>query len=255
MRHTTPFMPTALTLALALAAPGAQAQEEELMLEEIVVTAQKRLQSLEDVPMSVSAVTGDAVNDFLGGAQDICGLAARVPGLNIETSNGRTQPRFYLRGLGNIDFDVNANQPVAMVFDEIFLENNVLRSVPLFDIERVEVLKGPQGTLFGRNTNAGAIKIDSVKPSQDRNGYFRLAYGSRGTLNAEAASNFAMSETFSMRASLKYQERDDWIDNIFNGPGDDFGGFEEVAWRLQFVWNATDTFSAWLKLHGFDQEG
>ena len=66
---------------------------------------------------------------------DIRALAARVPGLNIETSNGRTQPRFYLRGLGNIDFDVNANQPVAMVFDDIYLENNTLRSLPLFDLE------------------------------------------------------------------------------------------------------------------------
>ena len=78
---------------------------------------------------------------FLGGSQDIRALAARVPGLNIETSNGRTQPRFYLRGLGNIDFDVNANQPVAMVFDEISLENNVLRSIPglkLVEMQRIK---------------------------------------------------------------------------------------------------------------------
>jgi len=205
--------------------------------------------------LSVSAVTGEAVHDYLGGGQDIRALAARVPGLNIETSNGRTQPRFYLRGLGNIDFDVNANQPVAMVFDEISLENNVLRSIPLFDIERVEVLKGPQGSLFGRNTNAGAIKIDSVKPGLERDGYFRATYGVRDSWSLEGASNLVMSETFSMRASLKYQERGDWIDNIYNGPGDDFGAFEETAWRLQAAWNPTDTFSAYLKLHGFSQDG
>jgi outer membrane receptor protein involved in Fe transport len=172
------------------------------------------VQTLEDVPLSVSAVTGEAVNDYLGGGQDIRALGACVPGLNIETSNGRTQPRFYLRGLGNIDFDVNANQPVAMVFDEIPLENNVLRSIPLFDIERVEVLKGPQGSLFGRNTNAGAIKVDSVKPGQDRNGYFRATYGVRDSWSMEGASKLFMSDTFSMRASLKYQERGDWIDNF-----------------------------------------
>lgn len=178
-----------------------------------------------------------------------------MPGLNIETSNGRTQPRFYLRGLGNIDFDVNANQPVAMVFDDIFLENNTLRSIPLFDIERVEVLKGPQGTLFGRNTNAGAIMVRSVQPSSDRNGYVRFAGGSRGAINIEGASNFGMSETASVRVAVKHQERSQWIDNVLNGEGYDYGGFEETAYRVQFMYAPNDAFSALLKLHGFDQDG
>jgi iron complex outermembrane receptor protein len=236
-----------------LVAPAVHAQE--LVLEEIVVTAQKRQQSLEDVPVAVSAVSGESVNDYLGGAQDIRALAARVPGLNIETSNGRTQPRFYLRGLGNIDFDVNANQPVAMIFDDISLENNTLRSLPLFDIERVEVLKGPQGSLFGRNTNAGVIKIDSVRPSDERNAYVSLSYGSRDTRIAEAASNFTLAHTLTARASVKYQERGKWIDNTFNGPGDDFGAFREIGWRLQFAWEPSDSFSGLLKLHGFNQDG
>ncbi|HKX56007.1 MAG TPA: TonB-dependent receptor [Xanthomonadales bacterium] len=245
----------AITAALAatLASPLALAQE--LALEEILVTAQKREQSLTDVPAAVSAITGETVKEYLSGAQDIRALAARVPGLNIETSNGRTQPRFYLRGLGNIDFDVNANQPVAMIFDEVALENNTLRSLPLFDIERIEVLKGPQGSLFGRNTNAGVIKVDSVKPTFDRNGYFTAAYGSRGTLVLESASNFTLTDTLAMRASIKYQERDEWIDNTVNGPGDDFGGFEEFAWRLQFAWSPTDNFAGNLNLHGFNQDG
>ena len=237
----------------ALAAPGVQAQD--LALEEITVTAQKREQSLADVPAAVSAITGETVKTYVSGGQDIRALAARVPGLNIETSNGRTQPRFYLRGLGNIDFDANANQPVAMIYDEISIESNTLRSIPLFDVERIEVLKGPQGSLFGRNTNAGVIKIDSVKPSEDRNGYASAAYGVRGTLNVEGASNFTLSDTFMMRASLKYQERDKWIDNTFNGPGDDYGAFEEFAWRVQMLWEPSDSFSGNLKLHGFNQDG
>jgi iron complex outermembrane receptor protein len=253
MHNHTPSKFLALATAGLICAPAAQAQD--LMLEEIIVTAQKREQTLSDVPAAVSAITGESVNEYLGGAQDIRALAARVPGLNIETSNGRTQPRFYLRGLGNIDFDVNANQPVAMIFDEIAYENNTLRSVPLFDIERIEVLKGPQGSLFGRNTNAGVIKIDSVKPSSDRNGYFSASYGSRETFIAEAASNFSFTDTLMARASLKYQERGKWIDNIYNGPGDDFGAFDEFAWRLQLLWQPSDTFSGHLKLHGFSQDG
>jgi len=250
-----------LLLALIFGPVTATAQntsgdaQEAGILEEIIITAQKREQTMADVPIAVSAITGDSVRDYLGGAQDIRALAARVPGLNIETSNGRTQPRFYLRGMGNIDFDVNANQPVAMIFDDISLENNTLRSVPLFDIERIEVLKGPQGSLFGRNTNAGVIKIDSVKPSETRNAYVSLSYGSRGTVIAEGASNFSFSDTFMVRASLKYQDRGKWIDNTYNGPGDDFGAFEETAWRLQFLWEPSDSFSGYLKLHGFNQDG
>ena len=159
----------ALSFSGLFAMPAAAQMEG--VLEEIIVTAQKREQSLEDVPASVSAISGDSVNDYLGSAENIRALAGRVPSLQIESSNGRTQPRFYIRGLGNIDFDNNANQPVAMVFDDVALENNVLRSLPLYDIQRVEVLKGPQGSLFGRNTNAGLVKIDSVKPSFEYGGY------------------------------------------------------------------------------------
>jgi iron complex outermembrane receptor protein len=253
MHSPLQFRIPAILVATVVASPVAYG--EELVLEEILVTAQKREQTLSEVPAAVSAITGELVRDYLGGAQDIRALAARVPGLNIETSNGRTQPRFYLRGMGNIDFDVNANQPVAMIFDEIALENNTLRSLPLFDIERIEVLKGPQGSLFGRNTNAGVIKVDSVKPGEERNGYFIASYGSRETFITEAASNFTLSDTVFMRASLKYQERGKWIDNTYNGPGDDFGAFDEFAWRLQFQWEPSDSFSGNLKLHGFSQDG
>jgi len=247
----------ALAITTALLTPLAHAQETggALVLEEVLVTAQKREQTITDVPAAVSAISGELTREYLSGAQDIRALAARVPGLNIETSNGRTQPRFYLRGMGNIDFDVNANQPVAMIFDDVSYENNTLRSLPLFDIQRVEVLKGPQGSLFGRNTNAGAIKIDSVKPSGERNGYFAASYGSRETFTAEGASNFSFTDEFTMRASLKYQERGKWIDNTVNGPGDDFGGFEEFAWRLQFLWEPSANFAGNLKLHGFNQDG
>ena len=252
MRGTLPILIIGPAATL-LSVPAALAQD--LALEEIVVTAQKREQSLTEVPAAVSTVSSELVRDYLSGAQDIRALAARVPGLNIETSNGRTQPRFYLRGMGNIDFDVNANQPVAMIFDDIALENNTLRSLPLFDIQRIEVLKGPQGSLFGRNTNAGVIKIDSVRPSEERDAYATLAYGSRETLVAEAASNFTLGDGLYARVSLKYQERGAWIDNTYNGPGDDFGKFDEFGWRAQLQWEPSDNFTGLLKLHGFNQGG
>ncbi len=244
----------AATVAFAgLYSGGVSAQG--IVLDEVIVTAQKREQSLEDVPASVSAISGEAVRDLLGAAENIRALTNRVPSLNVESSNGRTQPRFYLRGLGNIDFDNNAAQPVGMVFDDIFLESNVLRSLPLFDIERVEVLKGPQGSLFGRNTNAGLVKIDSVRPSDDRNAYVSFAYGDNDTVAFESATNVEASDNVDMRFSVKYQRRSDWIDNIENGSGDDFGGFDELGYRLQFLYDPGDSFSALLKFHGFHQEG
>lgn len=250
----------ALGSAIALGLSGlfampASAQMEGV-LEEIIVTAQKREQSLEDVPASVSTISGDSVKDYLGSAENIRALAGRVPSLQIESSNGRTQPRFYIRGLGNIDFDNNANQPVAMVFDDVALENNVLRSLPLYDIQRVEVLKGPQGSLFGRNTNAGLIKIDSVKPSFEFGGYAALSYGDRNTMGIEAAAGGAISETLAIRVAAKNLSRDNWIDNLAAGtPGDDFGKFDETALRVLLLWQPNDGFRGLFKVHGFNQDG
>ncbi len=227
----------------------------QLALEEIVVTAQKREQSLQDVPSAVSAIPAESVRDFLSAGENIRALAGRVPSLQIESSNGRQSPRFYIRGLGNYDFDVNATQPVSLIFDEVALENSVLKSLPLFDIARVEVLKGPQGTLFGRSTTAGVVKVDSVAPSQEQEGYVKLGYGSRETLSAEAAFGGALSDSVSARGSFKYLDRGAWIDNTFNGPGDDFGSFDEFAYRLQLLVNPNDRFSALFKVHGFKQDG
>lgn len=235
--------------------PVATVATAQSVLEEVFVTAQKREQSLQDVPASVSVVSGESMRDFIGAGENIRALAGRVPSLQIESSNGRQSPRFYIRGLGNTDFDVNANQPVSLVLDDVALENSVLKSIPMFDLERIEVLKGPQGTLFGRNTPAGIVKIDSVRPSQETEGYFTAGYGSRDTQSYEGAVGGALSDTVSARVSLKYLERDSWINNTVNGSGDDFGGFDEFAYRVQFAFDPTDNFSALLKIHGFKQDG
>ncbi len=148
--------------AAALAAGTAQAQEAG-QLEEVIVTAQRRAENMQEVPISVAALEGERMDALFEGGEDIRALATRVPSLYAESSNGRISPRFYIRGLGNTDFDLAASQPVSIVVDEVVLENVVLKSSPLFDLERVEVLRGPQGTLFGRNTPAGIVKFDTVE--------------------------------------------------------------------------------------------
>lgn len=240
---------------LAISA-GALAQDadEEFALDEIIVTAQRREQSLRDVPISVSTLQGDLINEFAAGGADIRLLSARIPGLNAESSNGRVAPRFYLRGLGNTDFDLIASQPVSIIMDDIVMENVVHKSFPLFDLDRVEVLRGPQGTLFGRNTPAGIIKFDSRKPTQEPEGYFTASLGSFGQKNVEAAFSQGVSDRVSFRISGLFQDRNDYIDNDFLGTEDALGGFTEKAARAQVLYE-TDNFNALAMFQYRDNEG
>ncbi len=240
-----------LAFAVGLSS-GATAQA---VLEEVIVTAQKREQSLQDIPASVSAISGQFVNEILTAGENIRGLNARVPSLVVESSNGRQSPRFYIRGVGNYDFDVNATQPVSFIMDEIALENAVLKSLPLFDIKRVEVLRGPQGTLFGRGTTAGVVKVDSVRPTAETEGYINAGYGSHDTYSLEGAVGGSLSDKLTARASVKYQERDDRISNAVQGGGDRFGAFDEFAYRLQLQYAPNDDLTILGKLHGFHQDG
>jgi iron complex outermembrane recepter protein len=240
----------AAAIALALPLPALAAAE----LEEITVTAQRRVENIQDVPISVASLEGERLDSMLEGGGDIQVLAARVPSLYAESSNGRLAPRFYIRGLGNSDFDLAASQPVSIIVDEVVLENVILKSFPLFDIERVEVLRGPQGTLFGRNTPAGIVKFDTRKPTKDFGGNVSLSYGDLGSLAIEGAIGGG-SDTVSARLSVLYHERDDWIDNDFTGQSDAMGGYDEFAFRAQVLFEPTDSFSALVNVHGRDING
>jgi iron complex outermembrane receptor protein len=246
----------AAAIVMALPLPAAWAQDtDQTALGEIIVTAQRRSENIQDVPLSVSALEGERLAAMFEGGGDIQMLAARVPSLYAESSNGRLAPRFYIRGLGNSDFDLAASQPVSIIVDEVVLENVILKSFPLFDIERVEVLRGPQGTLFGRNTPAGIVKFDTRKPAQEFSGDAGLSYGELGSLSFEGAVGGGISDAVSFRLSALYQERDDWIDNDFTGENDAMGGFDEFAYRAQLLIEPSDAFSALLNIHGRDIDG
>jgi iron complex outermembrane receptor protein len=248
----------ALAVSSILAANTAIADQEvseEKGLETITVTAQKRTQSLQEVPISIATLNGERFASLFSGGDDILALATRVPGLYAESSNGRVAPRFYMRGLGNTDFDLAASQPVSIVMDNVVMENVVLKSFPLFDIEQVEVIRGPQGTLFGRNTTAGIVKFDSVKPTDSFDAYFKLGMGSFGTQNAEAAIGGGLTDNVAARLSVFSQTRDDYIDNAFSGQNDAFGGFDEKAYRLQVLFTPSEDLSVLVNVHGRDLDG
>lgn len=254
------FKRSMLTLAIASSlSANSMAQEQETKqsgLETITVTAQKRTQSIQEVPLSIATLSGDEFDNLFSGGEDILALAVRVPGLYAESSNGRVAPRFYIRGLGNTDFDLAASQPVSIVMDEVVMENVVLKSFPLFDIQQVEVIRGPQGTLFGRNTTAGIVKFDTVKPSDDFDAYVKSSYGTYNTFNLEAAIGGALTDDLSGRISVLSQNRDDYIDNIASSVSNaDIGGFEELAYRAQLLYQPNDELSVLFQTQGRDLEG
>ncbi len=254
--------PLALSLALALATPAVIAQtapastdQGPKTLDVITVTAEKREEDIQKVPISISTISAEELDVLRSSGDDIRSLSARVPSLLIESSFGRTFPRFYIRGLGNTDFDLNASQPVSLVYDDVVLENPILKGFPIFDLDQVEVLRGPQGTLFGRNTTAGVVKLDSKKPTTDTEGYVDVSYGSYNTANLEGAIGGALSDTWSARLSILGQHRDNWVDNTAPGRSDSFGGYNERAARLQFAWQPSDTFHALFNMHALNLDG
>lgn len=248
------FLMTAASAAIAttlFAVSPAAAQDAETSVEAddeglgtIIVTAQRREQNIQDVPVSVTAISDDQLLALGSGGQDVRALSARVPSLVVESSFGRTFPRFYIRGLGNTDFDFNASQPVSLVYDDVVLENPILKGFPVFDIQQVEVLRGPQGTLFGRNTPAGIVKFDSVKPQDDVSGYGRISFGRFSNVNAEGAVNIPLSDQAALRVSGLFQRQSDYVDNVLpSGTEDDaLGGFEDFALRVQALIEPTDNF-------------
>jgi len=245
----------ALSAALPIAPAFAQTTESDqsLQLQSVTVTAQRRTENIRDVPVSVTALKGDKLDVLVSGGEDIRLLAGKVPSLNVESSNGRTFPRFYIRGYGNTDFNTFASQPVSLVYDDIVQENPILKGFPIFDLASVEVLRGPQGTLFGRNTPAGVVKFESEKPNLKKvEGYYNLSAASHYTMNAEGAVNVPLSTNVAMRVSAVGQHRDDYVNNFSDvaktRKTGELDGYNEHAERVQFLYSK-DGFSGLLGFH------
>ena len=226
------------------------------VMEEVVVTAQKKEENIQEVPISITKMTGDRVTARFAGGEDILALAQAAPGLHVETSNGRLAPRFYMRGLGNADFTQAASQPVSVVFDDVPMEKVGFKSFPVFDVDSIEIGRGPQGTLFGRNTTAGMVHISSRRPTEETEGYVRANLGNIGTRNIEAAIGGTVIEDQLMaRVSILHQNRDNWVDNGFTQQDDALGGFDIFAIRLQALFTPSDDFSVLFLHQRQDQDG
>ncbi len=240
------------------------------LLEEVVVTAQKRAQNAQDIPIAVSAFSGEQLQALgVMSAQD---LADNVAGVQV-TMNYANSPAFTVRGLNANDFAFATSPAVAVYQDGIYKASQINSGVQIFDVERAEILKGPQGTLWGKNTTGGAVSITSVRPEQESSGYVTVGYGNDNEWIAEGAIGGGLTDTLSGRISMQYVEADGPYENVtfpttgivpgsipvpnaldgsappdeisaFTGPNRDPGAIETMALRGQLLWEPSDDFQA-----------
>lgn len=235
---------------LAAIQPAASlAAENSLALEEIVVTAQKREQNLQDVPVAIQAVLGDEMR--ASGIEKMETLAPTIPALHVSEAFGGDQ--IFLRGLGpgvNFGFE----QAVGQVVDGFFYGRSRFSRLQFLDLERVEVLKGPQGAIIGKNTTAGAINITTAKPTEELEGWITVAEEFEGAEGEtyEGAISGALSDSIKARLALRVEDKEGFLENEVTGNDDQ--SREDIAGRLSLLVDPGESFSALLQYAFSDVE-
>lgn len=219
----------------------------DVAVEEIVVTAQKRVQSINSVGMSINALRGDVLSDR--GVTDTEGLVKVVPGLTYQPSTQAT-PVYTLRGVGFYDSSLASSPAVSVYVDEAPLPFPVMTGAAALDLERVEVLKGPQGTLFGQNSTGGAINYIAAKPTAAFSTGGDLALTHFGQVDASGFVSGPLSDTLRGRLALRAVEGGAWQESK-SRPGDKLGDADKIQGRLLLDWRPSDRLRVGLNLNGF----
>lgn len=233
--------------------PSLQAQGEnggsdkyDSYLNEIIVTATKREQSLNDVPMSISASTGEQLQQL--GINSVEGLTKAVPGFNaVDSSYG--SPVYYLRGIGYFDTTLLAKATVGVYVDEVPLPFSVMTQGASFDLARVEVLKGPQGTLFGSNATGGAINYVVAKPTDELQAGVNGSFGRFAAADLTAYVSGPISDALRARLAIRHEMRGDWQQSLTSDKTLGQRNFTQGRFQLEF--EPTETFVANLMVSGF----
>ncbi|MFT3965448.1 MAG: TonB-dependent receptor [Sphingobium sp.] len=250
VRRPVPIAASLSALALLLLAAPAHADDAAAVSEadngDIVVTATKRSANLQDVPLSITAIGGDTVAQKQ--IRDGIGIARQTPNLAAESAMGAAMPRYRLRGIGTNDFTPTATSAVGIYQDEVFISAGSAQSEPLYDLERVEVLRGPQGSLWGKNTTAGAIHFVTTKPGDTLSGQGRIVYGSDDTRELEAGIGAPLTDKLSVRLAGVYKHRDGQYYNDFTRSKT--RGYDIWDLRGQLRYEFTPVASLLVKVHG-----
>jgi len=245
--HRNSLLPVAIVSAATGCMQAHATEVKSFGIEEIVVTAQKRAQSAQDVSIAINAFDAKTLKQL--GVQTANDLGAYTPNLNVKNSTGNGNPIFTVRGLGVSTFASNSNPSVGMYIDEVYLMSNNMMGFSTFDIERVEVLKGPQGTLFGRNTTGGAVSFVTKKPNpEETEGELNITLGNYETTNVDGAINLPLSDTLAARFAFTSQKQDKgFIHNRLTG--EDISGIDRQYARMSLLWEPTDSLTVNANLH------
>jgi iron complex outermembrane receptor protein len=237
-------------LALAVVAePIAMAQG--VLTETITVTAQRREQNQQDVGIAITALSGNQLQDLgYSSAQDV---AAFAPGVVAVQPNGEGSYSFAIRGVANNDLSTNIESPVAVYVDEMYISQMAATGFLLFDIDSVEILRGPQGTLFGRNATGGLVHYLTTKPGEDFEGYGQVEIAEYGVTKMQGAVNLPLTDNLYARVSAANNQGTGYVTNRMH-PELKLNNTNDYAGRLQLLWDATDDLSVLLNVRQGGQE-
>ena len=239
------LLPVLASAQSAAPAPAAAASQPSTALEQIVVTAQKRAEPVQSVGVAISVLSGDEV--LARGVRKVNALQNEVPNLEVEPAFGGGQAQFRLRGVGFQDYATNNAGAVTVYVDEVALPLPVQTQGLLFDLDRVEVLRGPQGTLYGRNTTGGAVNFITRKPSKKFEAAAMVGLGSYGASEAEAYLSGPFSDTLRGRVSLATQQGGAWQFN--RDTGEKLGKKDLIGLRGQLELDASRDLHVALTVH------
>lgn len=226
-------------LMLGMFSPALLAQQNNLVLEEVVVTAQKKEESLQDTPIALDAFGEEALaREGIGNVGD---LANNIPSLNIQPFPiNTTTLRIYIRGIGLIDAQITQDPPVGVYIDGAYIARSSSLATEIADLTRIEVLRGPQGTLYGRNSTGGAVNLITRRPNPDALQVKQsLTFGDRGLFTNKTMVNLPLWQGSALKLSYLSKEVDGYIENT--GAGGDFGDSDTEGYRLDFGWDISDT--------------
>ncbi len=242
----------AVLFAAAVAGPWATClaadSDETNKLDEIIVTAQRREQNMQDIGTSVTAFDANTIKKL--GFNDVTDIVGQVPGMQFN-QYGATVTIYNLRGVSQNDFSDHQEAPIAVYSDDVYVANTGALAGSLFDLQRVEVLRGPQGTLFGRNATGGLIQYVSKQPTDAPDGYVQLTLGNYGLIQTEGAVGGALSERVDTRLSFSTSDRDGYITNRI---GASVNNQKQYAGRIQFKIKPSDDGEILIKLDAINND-
>jgi iron complex outermembrane receptor protein len=210
-----------------------------------VVTAERRQESVQNVGIAISVLSGESL--AAKSVTYVNDLQNATPSLQVEPAFGSGQPNFRIRGIGFSDYTSNNASPVGVSIDDVAYALPIQTQGQLFDIDRIEVLRGPQGTLYGRNTTGGEINFISNRPTADTHAGFTAEYGSHNEFNGEGYVSGTIAEGLLGRLSIATEQGGAWQRN--RETGQSLGNKNSVALRGQLEWNPAEAFNFRLNLH------